>query len=454
MIRLATCRLMLALLMTACLSQFSFGQPGTELGQLQNQLQDLQSRIESMKRENHDDDPFGQRVRSVGRKRATPPPPPEDEALFVRFYDLSDVFSVAPQYPARATDEVFHPHGYLFPASQDSAQASSGGFGGGGGGVFSLPPTMQQQAQNLSLSSALVSVENLIDSIQAAVNPDDWDESGGECTVSILGNTLLISATSNMHDQIADLLNLLREHWGKLKTVSVDAYWIRATASEVKKLIGETEDNRPVGKVDSKLWNSFYTTAVSEKRLAYSASMTGHNGQTLNTVSGKQRNLVTGARPFYTTTSRTEVGEAPDHEGMIESGTWHERTVTGWSPVTTSIQEGVAIQVSPLATRGGNFVVLDLHTRVVELSDVAEAPKLTVSNLVKAQQSVSVDLDRRGDCLPFRLITTLRCPKDAVILAGGMTHASPTAGEDEPNLYVFVKTRIHTIEEDQSDRFE
>jgi len=48
------------------------------------------------------------------------------------------------------------------------------------------------------------------------------------------------------------------------------------------------------------------------------------------------------------------------------------------------------------------------------------------------------------------LNTTLRCPKEQVVLAGSMT-LDPNSDQEHPNIYVFVKTMVHTITEDKSD---
>ena len=60
-----------------------------------------------------------------------------------------------------------------------------------------------------------------------------------------------------------------------------------------------------------------------------------------------------------------------------------------------------------------------------------------------------VKLDH-ADFLTCRLSTTLRCPREQVVLAGSMT-LDPNSDQEHPNIYVFVKTLVHTITEDKSD---
>jgi len=55
------------------------------------------------------------------------------------------------------------------------------------------------------------------------------------------------------------------------------------------------------------------------------------------------------------------------------------------------------------------------------------------------------------DFAACRFNSTLRCPKDKVVLGGSMTF-DPSETEESPEIYLFVKASVHTIEEDQSDR--
>ena len=150
-------------------------QPGDQLSDLQSQLKRLQDKIEKIQ---SSEDPFDSRVRSVGRQRVQPPLPVSDTTLSIRFYDLSDIFSVSPQYPAVRPDE-YSAFGQSFFPSSDSA-VSGGGFGGGGG-VFSIPPA-QQQAQTMNLDAARVSVDSLVEAVQRSVEPGKWGKRRWRCT--------------------------------------------------------------------------------------------------------------------------------------------------------------------------------------------------------------------------------------------------------------------------------
>jgi hypothetical protein len=335
----------------------------------------------------------------------------------------------------------------IFPIAgnpQGSDATTQGGFGGGGlrgggGGVFNVPPGLaQQQPQPTSVQAARVSVQSLIDAVKQNVAPDDWADTNGEASVSILGNTLLISATESMHEQIANVLDLFREQWGKLKTVSVEAFWIQADAKAVSELLDNDEPNPVVGKVERRSWRQFLETAQAENRVAYSANLCGQNGQTLHTVSGKQHYVILDAEPLFSFQGERE---AVDDEWVDNI----EQSVAGLMPVRGKFQEGAALQISPLATRGGKFLILDIHTRVNEYteSDEGESDKAVAHG--NSGEEFSVALNKRP-YVSYRLSTTVRCPNNDVVLAGGMTYDSP---RQRQNLYLFVKSNIHTIEEDK-----
>jgi hypothetical protein len=187
--------------------------------------------------------------------------------------------------------------------------------------------------------------------------------------------------------------------------------------------------------------------------------LTGHNNQTLHVLSGRQRQLTLGAQPFEKTTASMWFENPDDMEPFGDSMDGEDddldlynrtRQIVGFQPIRQSFHDGAAIQVTPLATRGGNFVILDLHAKVNELTAPAKdekKPKVFVH--LAEGETAEVELDH-ADYISYRLNTTLRCPKEQVVLAGGMTYDA-TADTDQPNLYLFVKVSVHTIEEDKSD---
>lgn len=390
---------------------------------------------------------------------------------------MSDLFAASPSYPAKLPQEL-EPGSSLF-ANQSAQQRSSGGsgFGGGmgGGGVFCLAPTGTPFANdgNLNMQSAQVTLSQLINTIKETVKPEMWGSSGTSARIKTLGNTLLITATEDMHLQISNLLNLFREHWGKRRTISIQAYWIRADHGIAADLLdADATVNVGAGVVAKEKWAEFFTKARTDKQVVYSATLTGHNNQTLHALSGKQVRLTVDAEPFREASTTYWVEEAKqlakvnedddpfgngDDDGDDEENNANgmhllkkSRRIIGFAPIQTNFHNGAAIQVTPLATRGGNFVILDLQAKIDELIDGKRPLQNKRIFLDESDKKHEIELDNQ-DFVACRFNSTLRCPKDEVVLAGSMTF-DPTASEEKPEIYLFVKASVHTIKEDQSDR--
>ena len=85
---------------------------------------------------------------------------------------------------------------------------------------------------------------------------------------------------------------------------------------------------------------------------AYNAAITCYNGQTVHTESGGQSLAVTDMTPF--------VQGGPEGKA--------QQTVV-YRPTMTFVQEGAALQITPLATKSAQHVVLDVHRRVARLRE-------------------------------------------------------------------------------------
>ena len=324
--------LIVAIILTSsqpCPAQPGGNQP-QDVEQLQRQLLLLQAQLESLKQSDDESGSFGNsRVKSIGQRAKPKPAPVIDDSMQIRLYDLSDIFSVSPHCPAAMPNEISN-SGMVFEPENGQVIGGSGQ-GGGGGGVFNVSPTLspaqppiKQEAEMMNLRAAQVSMNQLVAAIKATVSPHKWGDADDEAKIQFLGNTLLITASHDMHLQITNLLNLFREHWGKLRTVSVQTYLIRAEPTQASELlVPDQQETIGAGVVDRDRWNKFLESAKSEHRLAYSATMTGHNNQTLHTISGRQKQLTIDAIPFISTSTI----EHP------ENGTTHSKSVVGFKPV-------------------------------------------------------------------------------------------------------------------------
>lgn len=450
------------------LTAFAKPQNENELAKLQQQVEQLQAQLKRRANRSSDDEnslKVSERVRNVGQqivRRAPRGTYEQDIALQIRLYDLSDLFAVSPNYPATVPNEL-EARGQFFANAPSNQRQMSGG-GGFGGGVFSIPTTQFaapiQESQNLNMQSAQVTLDQLVGTIKETVKPEMWGKTPTSARIKFLGNTLLITATEEMHTQINHLLNLFREHWGKRRTVSVQTWWIRADHGAASELIDQaTSEKIGAGVVDKGRWKEFFRKAKEANSLAYSATLTGHNNQTLHAVSGKQVSLTVDADPYETNDIQWHVKDfdnldaepadlEADDDLVSENYGFlgQQKKIIGFRPLRARFHSGAAVQLTPLATRGGNFVILDLQAKLNELVPNDRRVKIAVD---QGEKETSIELDNT-DYQTCRFSSTLRCPKDQVVLAGSMTSKPGEDGETS-EILIFVRTLVHTIAEDQSD---
>jgi hypothetical protein len=383
------------------------------------------------------------RVTEIGSTPGRAWQPPPQEPLVVRIYDLSDLFAVAPAYYARQSADLDEDQ-LIFDRAQG---VMGGGMGGMGGGFFALPPEtipgklpepLRQVGNNHAgdsagnLGAARTSLNDLLNAIKQTISPEDWRDNGGRGTISRLGNNLMISATEQSHDQIDTLFTLFRKRWGSLRTVTVNAHWLWLTEEQIAAAIGNEAGG--FEKVTNDAWQELRTASKQFDRGGYHAAITCYNGQTVSAVAGGQRRFVGRVSP-------SEAGVGKDGE-----------TILGYETHTGILQDGAALQVTPLTTSGGKIVVLDLHTRVNRFQEgddqkPAPAGKAAAGNQAELVRQLVAAVDRPR-LNSYRLATTLRVPIDETVLIGGMS----TAGEpqpDEPGLYLFLRVRVHELRDEE-----
>lgn len=407
------------------------------------QVEDLRRQIEAMKKQldTLEAPAPSQKVTQIGGSRSRP----VEANLVVRVYDLSDLFAIAPPYAAFIGDALGLSSRPIFPEAGDKNPSSGGGgmgggFGGAGGGAgfFNVRQGQPAQAGEVA-ASAKTSIEELIDSIQKTIAPDSWNTVGGPASVARLGTSLIISADANSHDQIEALFTLLRQRWGTLRTVSINAWWLWLNDQQLAKLLpgngkGDTgvEGIKAFGVVEEALWQQFFAPQADGNKPAsgaYRAVITCYNGQTVNSTSGAEQGVVNEIEPVLTQ------GGDDKPQGRI-----------GYRPTVTPIQEGTALQITPLVNTSGKFVVLDVHSRVAVREPSAKEKRRAAQDDDPSPLAVIGALDRPR-LLTQRLATTLRIPVDRVMLIGGMPlSAKPQPGD--PTLYLFVRATIQELRDD------
>jgi hypothetical protein len=442
---------MLAGIVVFLSSTAALAQPGDQYGgdddDLRSQIQALERKLAQRRKVDHNKvGGSGERVTEIGSGGPSRPwQPAPQESLVVRIYDLSDLFAVAPAYYARQSADLDDDQ-LIFDRAQGALGGGMGGFGGGG--FFAVRPEtmpakmaepLRQVGNNHAgdtagnLGGARTSLDDLMKSITQSISPEDWKENGGRGTIARLGNNLMVSTTARSHEQIENLFTLFRKRWGSLRTVSLNAHWLWLTDEQIADATGGKGGG--FGKVTDEAWQALREQAKQFERGGYHAMLTCYNGQTVSTVAGGQRRFIRKVSPL-------EVGS--DKDG---------KSVFGYETQTGIVQDGAALQVTPLTTSGGKIVVLDVHTRVNRFAEperdkpapragkaAAEGQAEVVSQLVAA-----VD---RPQLNSYRLATTLRVPINETVLIGGMS-ASGEPEPGEPGLYLFVHLAVQELRDEE-----
>lgn len=429
--------------------------PPGKANELRAQLEKLQSALREVELKDEQRGKVTEIGSSRGRLRET-----DEPRLVVKVYDLSDLFTVAPTYPAYEPLELLRASEPqpVFPHMEGAAsnRSSGAGFGGGGGGLFAVPnaperpatvrkdaPATLHQASGASgaaASSVRTSMESLIDTITGTIDPSGWSDVGGHSTISPVGSSLLVSTTSETHAKLTALIDLFRQRWGSLRTISVHAHWLWLSPSQVdaaiapaaadakEQVAAEAKEQVAANSVAPDAWKKLLAAAEENAgRSSYHAIVTCYNGQTVAAQAGSQRLTVIGLTPVVTP------GEYP---------------TVAFNPVLRTVHEGATLQITPLATRHVKYVVLDVHSRVNLLAPqpkVAEKvdPQATQQNNDTRRLVEALD---RGAVQTQRLETTLRVPVGQPTLIGGMTFAG-SEGKNS-HLYLFITAKVQELRDD------
>lgn len=458
------CRCIVASLALACLvvSPGWAQSRSDEVKRLHDEIQYLQKRLQSLESEEQSSI-SRERSSQLGSSRIRKEiEEDKEDVLIVRIYDLSDLLAPVNSYPAMVFSDLGSSNVPIFPDALLSELSGISGMGGMGG-MMSAPSSPPAKPSGPASSNALfqagmtnyavrpgrpsaandarTDLDGLVDAITSAINPTSWDEVGGPGTIAPLGNALIVSNTQNVHEQITALLDVFRKRWGSLRTVSVRADWLWLTDAQLNALLIKDAksfagESRAFCMVDENAWSARaeeLQRVEKDSPAGYRAVLTCYNGQTVHAVSGEQRQFIVSMIPV--------VGGA---EGA-DSG-------VGYQPVVATLQEGAVLQVTPMITTAGKYVVLDVHSRVV-LLDEPEKPKdgeyHYIQPIVHSTQAVTSSIDR-PKVSNSHLETTLRVPVDRRVLVGGMTfQARPKKGE--PGLYLFVKLGVQELRDDPTE---
>jgi hypothetical protein len=408
--------LLLAMITSIYMPRELNAQPGkSDVELLRESVLQLQAQLDSLQEPSHDD--HSRAVKLGQRTVVETPVITPDKTLVLRYYDLSDLFGVAPHYPAYDPGEFDGQPDAAFP---DGARGGLRGFGGTGS--YSMPSPRPQDVS----PAASLSTSSLTQVIRTVIEPQSW--ASNEWTLSEIGVGLLINAPESAHQQIEALVKLFRKQWGSLRTIYLEAVWIRADTIAITELMKKARQSgtamtRGAGVVPEDAWDAFYHEAIDSDRIAYATMISMHNGQTVNASSGARPIFISHIRPEFSQVAEQAPADITHHLELKQ------------------IQLGSTLQVTGAVTRGGNYVVLDLHNRINEL-DPQGSESITGDIPVNDPRAIAAALDRPA-YETFQLSTTTRCPNNEITLIGGL--AGPDPDSANACLYLFIRPTVHEV---------
>ena len=292
----------------------------------------------------------------------------------IRIYDLNEIVRTAQDYP-------LPPH--LLPPSHLREVASP---------ADQLPPQGARGRAEREAEAYGPRLMEIVRAIRDNVDPESWDVTG---FASSVGGRLIVQQTEETHRKIEDLLNQL----GPARMVTVQAWWIRLDAEQLRELLMDGEPGRegvqPI--------NVAAFADMGPDVVAYRGRTTGYDAQTVHVAAGISKTVVTDLEPVVATQIAT------------------------FDPSTRIVTFGAALQVRPRILMSADAAVLDVHTIVSEEIDPD-------ANTDEKIAPVAVD---RLWYRVHELRTTLRTPIAQPVLVGGLT--MPGEEADGTQLYLIVE---------------
>jgi hypothetical protein len=325
-----------------------------------------------------------------------------------------------------------------------------GGFGGGPRPGTAGEANASAPGATSSGNPNQITVESLVNLIQEVVAPDTWAVAGGQARIQQLGSALVVSQTDQVHREIANLLDQLRNGSATRRTVSLDARWLLLVSDELDQLL--TPDKSDEGKIDR-----HFLDELTRRSTSLRGATRCFSGQAVYIISGTQRSFVSSYIPvvgsveppqprvLYAVDRSAAEGQATFTQFGGEGGAGANRSV-GYQPIITTPNFGATLEVRPTLTVGGNDAVVDLRSTVTFPSTEQQAADAGAMMGVPPVDRVAIQLQK--------LATTLRMPLGEPILVGGMTYLTsadgaaqvPTPGvegesSEQRQLYLVIELR-------------
>ena len=396
--------------------------------------------------------------------------PAEEDELVLRVYPVGDLLVPISYYPYRAglpstqSPDVTSPFGVggmggmglggmggmgggmgMFSVASSLPPQSSGtsGLGGGGIGGRGVPAAgagglggARGGLRGPGSYPLYGSMDDVIEAITSTIAPESWEDVGGPAICVPFGSNLLIRQTPAVHEQVAELLEMIRAQGGSPQTMTVEARWLLLDSGQLGQLL--PSGNSGPGPNARITVDPAILEQMTRDLPSYRGRIACFSGQTVHVVTGGRRAVVIGAVPV--------VGSMPAYQ-----------------PIMAFVNVGVVLEATPTLLPGAEAAVLDLQSVVTGWREPeppiqiggSYPPSKRLSpgtNEIEEEPggTASITVDRVN--MPTQqLATTLRLPLGEPVLVGGLTleptesaGAEETAGEGK-QLYLVVQ--VNAVED-------
>ena len=346
-------------------------------------------------------------------------------------YEVGDLVVNVPEYflnSNSAGSQSVGPRGGMGGGGMGGGGFGGGAMGGGGGGMFNVGDQMAGASGPAPLSIAALS-----DAIMMTIEPQSWvgQSPDGEGRIAPLGTALVIRQTQSAHQQINNLLEMLRQGSAKRRTVSIDCRWLMLDSDDLDRLV--TVDDQGVAKVNREVLADF-TRRPSSLR----GKTNCFSGQSVYLISGTLRSSVSSYIPVVGSVESpakpqimfaAQRSDAPVHFTQMGGGGggFASGRSVGYQPVITTNNFGVQIELRPTLLHGGDNVVVDLKSTITFPGSPSPGP---VDPMAMPGSELAPQVDRVA-IQTQELATTLNMPLGEPVLVGGMTYMEPAEASPE-----------------------
>ena len=219
---------------------------------------------------------------------------------------------------------------------------AAGGFGGGGLGGGGFGGAVDFGVVNHTVVDSTDHHTSLIELLVAEIDPDSWEDNGGQATIRAVNNTLVVRQTEANHESITDFLKVFTEKTVGGQSVNVELWWLPVNAGARRNLEKALTEKDAIKALNE----------LCESVGGYHGMIKGRNRVTSHVCSGHRMPLITGRVPLVGTEE------------------------VGYQPVVTHVNVGLFAEVQPRLQDAweGDGIQLTIRTAMTTMpeQDTAE----------------------------------------------------------------------------------